>query len=130
MHIPKGIILFKMHEVEQMNRIKDLREEYKISQSQLAEKIGVAQGTICKYENGRQKISGDALVSLCELFECSAAYLRGESDVRKIMPTESDGHLPEITQKLLGAIPNLDIDEQQLMWNLIQTIESKRGEGQ
>lgn len=111
-----------------MNRIKDLREEYKMSQSQLAEKIGVAQGTICKYENGRQKISGDALVSLCKLFECSAAYLRGESDERKIMPIENDEHLPDITQKLLSTIPNLDMDEQQLMWNLIQTLKSKRGE--
>ena len=111
-----------------MNRIKDLRIEKNISQAELAEMVDSSQGAISKYELNQRKIPGLVLVRLCDLFDCSADYLLGLSDERKATPAEIAGNLPDVTKKLLEAIPEMDIDDQQLMWNLIQTIKSKRGE--
>lgn len=36
-------------------RIKDLREQQKLTQEQLAEKSGVSRGTICALESGTDK---------------------------------------------------------------------------
>lgn len=111
-----------------MNRIKELREKNNLSQAELAAAVKASQSAISKYELNQRKIPSLVLVRLCELFDCSSQFLLGESNEIKNMPIENDEHLPDITQKLLSTIPNLDMDEQQLMWNLIQTLKAKRGE--
>lgn len=63
-----------------MNRIKLLREEFNMTQQELADKIDGAKSTIAMYENGSRKPSLDALVKLANIFDCSIDYLLGNND--------------------------------------------------
>ena len=65
-----------------MNRIKLLREEFKMSQKELALKAGVTEGSISLYEKGDRKPSYEVLIKLSEIFGCSIDYIIGISNDR------------------------------------------------
>jgi transcriptional regulator with XRE-family HTH domain len=58
-----------------MNRIKQLREELKITQMQLAEKLNKTQQTISLYEKGINEPDLDGYILLAKLFNCSVEYV-------------------------------------------------------
>ncbi len=64
-----------------MNRIKILRKEKKISQAELAKKLGVAQNTVSNWENGVRGVDTGYLKKLAEILECSADYLIESSNI-------------------------------------------------
>lgn len=63
-------------------RLKELRKENKLTQLELAEKLGVAKSTIAGYEKGFRKPKMRALNELAELFNTSADFLIGLTDDR------------------------------------------------
>lgn len=63
------------------NRIKELRIENKLSQSQLAEKLGTTNSTICDWERGRTEPDIEMLKKLALFFSVSTDYIVGVSDV-------------------------------------------------
>ena len=65
-----------------MNRIKQLREEFKFSQTDLAEKLGGAPSSVAMYEKGDRKPSMKVLVKLSEVFGCTIDYILCKSDIR------------------------------------------------
>lgn len=65
-----------------MNRLKKLREEFHMTQQELADKLSGAKSTIAMYENETRKPSMEVLIKLSEIFNCSIDYLLGKSDVR------------------------------------------------
>lgn len=65
-----------------MNRIKQLREEFNLTQQELADKINGAKSTIAMYENESRKPSMEVLISLSEIFDCTIDYLLGKSNIR------------------------------------------------
>lgn len=65
-----------------MNRIKQLREEFKFSQTDLAKKLGGAPSSIAMYEKGDRKPSMKVLVKLSEIFDCTIDYILCKSDIR------------------------------------------------
>jgi len=62
-------------------RLKQLRKESKITQSQLAKYLEVDQTMITKLENGTRSLNSTLIDKICSLFGCSEAYLMGEDDV-------------------------------------------------
>ena len=80
------------------NRIKELRQEKKITQLQLSIELGVTQETISAYEHNRHLPSVSALISMSEIFDASMDYIIGLSNVRHIM-IESDKNSYEAVQK-------------------------------
>ncbi len=67
-----------------MNRIKQLREELKISQSDLAKKLNKTQQMVSLYENGTYEPDLDSYILLSKLFDCSIEYIAGKSDIHNI----------------------------------------------
>ena len=65
-----------------MNRIKKLREEFHMTQQELADKLNGAKSTIAMYENETRKPSMEVLIKLSEIFNCSIDYLLGKSDIK------------------------------------------------
>lgn len=65
-----------------MNRIKQLREELKISQNDLAKKLNKTQQMISLYENGTYELDLEGYLILSKLFNCSIEYIAGKTDVR------------------------------------------------
>lgn len=60
-----------------MNRIKELRLEYNLSQKALAEKIGMSQQAIDLWEKSLTELKAGAAIALADVFECSTDYLFG-----------------------------------------------------
>lgn len=65
---------------EIMNRLKELRQEKKLSQKELAEKIGVHYRTLQNWENGESQIKPDKAQALADYFGVSVAFLLGFAD--------------------------------------------------
>lgn len=59
------------------NVLIQLRLENKMTQTELANKIGVVKGTIANYESGLRKPDNDKLIALAEVFGVSVDYLLG-----------------------------------------------------
>lgn len=64
------------------SRLKELREESELSQTELADQLGVSRGSISFYENKSRVPDIDVLQNLCKLFSVSSDYLLGLSDLR------------------------------------------------
>lgn len=65
------------------NRIKYLRENEKLTQKDLAIKLGLKGETaIANYEAGYSIPKDEIKFKMCELFNCSIDYLLGKSDIR------------------------------------------------
>lgn len=65
-----------------MNRIRELREEKKITQVRLSIELEVSQETISAYEMGKYFPSVKSLLKLREIFNVPIDYLLGLSDHR------------------------------------------------
>ena len=61
-------------------RLKELRKDGHITQTQMADYLGVDQTMITKLENGSRKLSVSLIEKICNLFGCSEEYLMGEDD--------------------------------------------------
>ncbi|TPG68928.1 XRE family transcriptional regulator [Brevibacillus laterosporus] len=57
-----------------------LRTTKKITQADLAKKLGIARTTYAGYENGSRKPDPDTLQKLADVFEVSVDYLLGRTD--------------------------------------------------
>ena len=57
------------------NRIKDLREDRDLRQSDLAKATGIDQRTISNYETGKTAPDAYALIKLADFFDVSIDYL-------------------------------------------------------
>lgn len=61
------------------NRIRDLREDMDLRQSDLAEATGIDQRTISNYETGKTAPDAYALIKLADFFNVSIDYLVGRT---------------------------------------------------
>ena len=68
-------------------RIRGLRVDKDITQSQIAELLKIGQRTYCDYELGKTRIPVDNLILLAQFYNVSMDYICGLSDVR--------GHFPK-----------------------------------
>lgn len=65
------------------NRIKDLREDRDLRQTDVAEATGIAQRTLSNYETGKTNPDSFALIRLADFFDVSIDYLLGRTNLRK-----------------------------------------------
>ena len=65
------------------NRIKDLREDRDLRQSDVAEATGIDQRTLSNYETGKTNPDSFALIRLADFFNVSIDYLLGRTNLRK-----------------------------------------------
>ena len=62
---------------EQMFNLMVVRKKAKMTQSDLAKKVGVTRGTIANWESGTSNPSLEILLELSRMFEVSVDYLLG-----------------------------------------------------
>lgn len=65
-----------------MNRLKELRIEKKLKQSDMANILGCTQQMVSKYENGHTHLPCIIEDRAAEYFDCSIDYLKGLTDIR------------------------------------------------
>lgn len=61
-------------------RIKDLREDHDLTQTQVAEYLSMKQPQYSRYERGLRDIPTDVLISLAKLYDTSVDYILGLKD--------------------------------------------------
>lgn len=64
------------------NRLKQLREERKLSQKDVANKLKIPPTTYSGYENNKREPNSEMLINLADFFNCSIDYLIGRSNER------------------------------------------------
>lgn len=62
------------------SRIRDLREDRDLTQSQVAQVLGMSQTGYSKYETGENDIPTAVLIKLADFYETSTDYLLGRTD--------------------------------------------------
>jgi len=63
-------------------RIRDLREDNDMSQTELAKKLEMSQTGYSKYETGENDIPTQVLIKLSQYYHVSVDYLLGITDVK------------------------------------------------
>lgn len=66
-----------------MNRLKELRQEKKLSQKEMSDFLGVNEKTISRWENGENTIKSDKAQKLADYLGVSTGYLLGYSNDKK-----------------------------------------------
>lgn len=61
-------------------RLRDLREDMDLKQSQIAELLNIKQNTYSQYENEKRDIPIGLLWKLADFYETSVDYLIGRTD--------------------------------------------------
>ncbi len=62
------------------NRLRDLREDADLNQTQLAKILGMSQTGYSKYETGENDIPTQVLIKLAQFYKTSIDYILGVSD--------------------------------------------------
>lgn len=67
-------------------RIRDLREDRDLNQTQVASILGMSQTGYSKYETGENDIPTAVLIKLARFYNTSIDYLLGETNQKKRYP--------------------------------------------
>lgn len=102
-----------------MFRLKELRETAKISQMELAQKLGVKQSTISTWERGRRDPDTDTVKKLAEIFGVSIDYLLElNNDNEKASPEEDAIRKKEVV--LIENFKKLPEEQQAFVLRMVQ----------
>ena len=96
--------------IESGKRIKELRTNKGLSQSILAEKIGVHVKTISKAERGIIGLSVDNLLNLAEYFCTSIDYL--------VIGNRQDAE----SEELISLLRNMNNEQQKVVYQILKNI--------
>lgn len=69
-----------------IERIKELRNDNDLNQTQIARAIHVAQTTYSDYEKGKVRMPVETLIELARFYNVDMNYITGVSDERKMFP--------------------------------------------
>ena len=64
-------------------RIKDLREDRDLTQTELAAFLHIKQNTYSQYENGQRQLPLECLIALAKLYKTSTDYILGLTDQKE-----------------------------------------------
>lgn len=68
--------------INMYERIRALREDSDLTQTQVAEYLGMSQTGYSKYETGENSIPVDIVVKLADFYKTTTDYLLGRTDKR------------------------------------------------
>ena len=64
------------------SRLRDLREDKDLSQTQVAKMLGMSQTGYSKYETGENDIPTEILIKLADFYDTSVDYILGRTNER------------------------------------------------
>lgn len=80
------------------DRIKQIRKENHLTQTEFGERIGVKGNTITNYENDMRKPSDAIIVSICREFNINEDWLRNGNEPMHNLPEEKfESYLGQIS---------------------------------
>ena len=106
-----------------MLRIKQLRNEFNMSQRALAAKINCSQKAVDLWEKGITEPKADIVIALANVFECTCDYLLGRED--DLGSVNVMRELSESEKEILGVYAKLDKKEQAELLNYGRYLSAK-----
>lgn len=61
-------------------RLFELRKTYKLTQRDMANKLGISQPSYIRYERGEAEPTIERLIKIADIFDVSLDYLTGRTD--------------------------------------------------
>lgn len=77
-----------VHKMNYIQRIRDLREDSDLNQTQVATILHVGQTTYSDYEKGKVRMPIEHLITLAKYYDVNLDFLVGVSDVRRKFPNK------------------------------------------
>lgn len=102
-------------------RLKQIRQIKNVSQSDLANALGVVTQTIQKYESGEVRMLPEAIQRLAEVFQLSVGYFYGEGNTQKKLSRVSLMIASEVMM-----LPNNEIKTN--LYQLVRSINEQSGQ--
>lgn len=69
-----------------VERVRELRNDHDLNQTQVAKAIHVAQTTYSDYEKGKVRIPIECLIQLAKFYNVDMNYITGVSDIPRPFP--------------------------------------------
>ena len=69
-----------------VERVRELRNNHDLNQTQVAKAIHVAQTTYSDYEKGKVRIPVECLIQLAKFYNVDMNYITGVSDIPRPFP--------------------------------------------
>lgn len=85
------------------DRIRELRKDNKMTQAQLAKKLGKGESTIRMWELGRNEPDRISLIEMSRIFDCSIDYILGNDMNSKIDDSFEMRAIQRATKKMSSA---------------------------
>ena len=105
-----------------MNRIKELRIEKGLLQSDVAKYLGKSERIVGFYERGERDPNTDTLIKLSELFNVSIDYILGKSDIK----VSQKINLNDIDIAFASGIKGLNKENQETLKNIMEGLLAKQ----
>lgn len=105
-----------------MNRIKELRNEKGLLQSDIAKYIGKSERIVGFYEKGERDPNTDTLLKLSELFDVSIDYILGKSNVKNSKTI----NLNDIDIAFASGLKGLNKENQETLKNIMEGLLAKQ----
>lgn len=99
-----------------MNRIKELRNELRLTQQELADKVGISRAVISTYESNINDIPQSNLIKLSRFFGVTIDYLICNSDEEGIV---INNELSDFENNLINELRNLSDKDKMLILKFI-----------
>lgn len=95
------------------DNLKKIRQDYNLTQEELAKKIDTSRSNIANYENNKNMPSIDILSKLSEILDCSIDYLLGKTTEKNPIETDPLG-LAKIGFNMKDYNPPTETQKQQI----------------
>lgn len=106
-------------------RLKDLREDCDLKQSELCEKINISKNTYVNYEQGKREPPLELIIKLANFYDVSIDYISGRTNNKKGF-NKSD--LSKKEQRLISIFREMTSEEQgRLLERAEMIIETTEG---
>ena len=101
-------------------RLKALREEIKLSQLELADKLNMSQQAISAYENNKREPDIETIKKLADFFNVSTDYLLGKTDNRNSTP------LTEEEMGFVSQVKELEPAQKDFLKSVMKTLKEQK----
>lgn len=109
-------------------RLKELRKELGLTQTQVAIGIGTGQSNVRRWELEEVQPTSEFIIKLADFFEVSTDYLLGRSDdLGNVTVNSSAPMLPQDEKELLKLFRILPPEYKQLALNTLRTWTGSAG---
>ena len=91
------------------DKLRALRMEKKLTQNDLAARLGIVGASVSSYEKSKQYPSVEVLIQLCQIFDVSSDYLLGLSDDKNFNTSTLTDEQLQIVLRLINEFEQFNV---------------------